>query len=103
MCNKGCSIREGSFFSKSKLTLKKWLLLIHHWSCEHMVTVTAESLEVTESTACAVYQWLREVCSTKLLSTSILLGGPGKMVQIDESLFNHKPKVRECCTSFNGK
>ena len=48
--------------------------------------------EVTEATACAVYQWLREVCSTRLLHTPIRLGGPG-IVQIDESLMNHKPKV----------
>ena len=82
MCNKGCSIKEGSFFSKSKLILKKWLLLIHHWSCEHMVTVTAESFEVTESTACAVYQWLREVCSTKLLSTSILWVDQGRRYKL---------------------
>ena len=94
-CNKEVALRKDSFFEKSKLPLKKWLLLIHHWARQHMVTVAAESLEVTESTACTVYQWLREVCSTKLCSTRILLGGPGKIVQIDESLFNHKPKVRE--------
>ena len=35
----------------------------------------------------------REVCSTKLLATPIVSRGPGKVVQIDESLFNHKPKV----------
>ena len=34
----------------------------------------------------------REVCSTKLIVTPIVLGGPGKVVQIDEYLFNHKPK-----------
>ena len=40
-----------------------------------------------------VYQWLREVCSTKPLANPIKLGGPGAVVQADESLFNHKPKV----------
>ena len=50
--------------------------------------------EVTEASACAVYQWLREVCSTRLLSTPIKLGrGAGHIVQIDESLMRHKPKV----------
>ena len=34
------------------------------------------------------------MCSTTLLKTTILLGGPGKIVQVDESLFRHKPKVK---------
>ncbi|CAC5422634.1 unnamed protein product [Mytilus coruscus] len=33
-----------------------------------------------------------EVCSTKLIQTPAQLGGPGVVVQIDESLFNHKAK-----------
>ena len=53
----------------------------------------AEEAKVNKDTAGAVYQWLREVCSTKLLNTIIELGGPGTIVQIDESLFRHKPKV----------
>ena len=40
-----------------------------------------------------IYQWLCEVCTTKLLQTPIVLGGAGEVVQIDESLFRHKPKV----------
>ena len=40
-----------------------------------------------------IYQWLREVCTAKLLQTQIILGGPGMVVQFDESLFRHKPKV----------
>ena len=40
-----------------------------------------------------MYQWLREVCSTALIQQSIILGGPGKVVQIDESMFKNKPKV----------
>ena len=40
------------------------------------------------------YQWLREMCSQKLLGDpQIVLGGPHTIVQIDESLFRHKPKV----------
>ena len=53
----------------------------------------AEKIEITEDTACNLYQWLREVCSTKLISSPIILGGPGIVVQVDESQFKHKPKV----------
>ena len=48
------------------------------------MTDAASEAEVTEASACAVYQWLREVCTTRLLHTPIRLGGPG-IVQIDES------------------
>ena len=46
-----------------------------------------------KNTACNVYRWFLEVCSTKLLQTSITLEGPGSVVQVDESFFRHKPKV----------
>ena len=53
-----------------------------------------EEAEVQEKTAIDVYQWLREVCSTRLITDGpIVLGGPGSTVQIDESLFRHKPKM----------
>ena len=57
-----------------------------------MCTAAVEA-EVTEVTSCQVYEWLREVCSTTLIQTSIILGGSGVIVQIDESQFRHKPKV----------
>ena len=56
------TIRAGSFFERSRITIIQ------------------------------MFQYLRDVCSTKLLSTPVELGGPGVIVQIDESLFNHKSK-----------
>ena len=85
--------QAGKFFSKSRLSLQKWLLLIHFWLREYPVKDAASDIEVDKNTACDVYRWLREVCSTKLLATPIILGGPGVIVQVDESLFRHKPKV----------
>ena len=76
-CKTRKSIRAGSFFHKSHITLQKWLLLIHCWSCEYPVTSVAVNVEIDSSTACDVYQWLREVCTTTLLQTPIVLGGGG--------------------------
>ena len=61
---------------------------------EYPVTDAAEEARVGRDTAIDAYQWFREVCSTELLQNPIRLGGPGKVVQIDESLFRHKPKVK---------
>ena len=96
VCKTSKSIRHGSFFSKSRLPLQKWLLLIYLWARDYPVKDIAQEAEIDKNVACDIMNWLREVCSTKLLQTTISLGGPGKVVQIDESLFRHKPKVNNC-------
>ena len=82
------------FFSKSRLSLKKWLLIIYWWAKQYPVTNCRDEADVDQCTAVDTYQWLREVCSTRLLrDPPIVLGGQGVIVQVDESLFRHKPKV----------
>ena len=67
--------------------------MIYFWVREYPVTDATEEAEVHKGTAIDVYQWLREVCSTALVNTHIVLGHTGTIVEIDESLFRHKPKV----------
>ncbi len=55
---------------------------------EYPVSDAAEEAEISSRVAIDI--WLREVCTAKLLQTQIILGGPGVVVQIDESLFRHK-------------
>ena len=95
-CRKTQSLRHGSFFEKSKLSLQKWLVLLHWWIREYPVTDAAEEAKVTETTAIQVYQYFRDICSWRLVThdSPMLLGGPGVVVQIDESLFSHIPKVQ---------
>ena len=62
---------------------------MYWWAQNYSVTDAAREAEVTEATACAVYQWL-----SRLLHTPIRFGGPGIVVQIDKTLMNHKPKVK---------
>ena len=49
-------------------------------------------LGISQVTGVDIYNFLREVCSTELLREPVLLGGPGRIVQIDELLFCHKCK-----------
>ena len=58
------------------------------------VTDVTDDAEIDTRTGVDIYQWPREVCTTKLLRAPIILRGPGTIVQVDESLFRHKPKVR---------
>ena len=47
--------------------------------------------EIAEHTAIDMYQWLHGVCSTRLLQDPpIVLSGSGVIVEVDESLFQHK-------------
>jgi hypothetical protein len=64
------------------------------WSGETIVKSAADTTGVSQKTIVQLYQYMRGVCSTKLLNTPSDLGGPGVVVQIDESLFNHKSKYQ---------
>ena len=75
------------------MTLSQWLILLYWWVKEYPVLKAAEEADVSDVSAIDVYQWLREVCSTALIQQPIILGGPGKVVQINESMFKHTPKV----------
>ena len=75
-----------SSLSPSSLYKRKWLILLYWWVRQYPVTDAAEEAKVEPNTAVAVYQWLREVCSSKLIQTRIQLGGYRIIVQINESL-----------------
>ena len=100
-CKGRLSLRDGSFFAKSRLTLQKWMIILYFWVREYPVTDAAEEVEVSKHTAIGIYQWLREVCTTTLIDTRIVLGSPGKIVEIDESLFRHKPKASSSSSAIS--
>ena len=84
-------------FYKLCLALQKSVILLYICVRQYPVTDACEEAEVGQHTAIDIYQWLREVCSTALVNgPPIILGGQQTIVQIDESLFHHKPKVRKC-------
>ena len=96
VCNiRKSSIREGSFFSKSKVTLQKWLLLLYLGARECPVSDASEEAEIHIGTGIDIYQWLREVCSVRLLSSPIILCGPNTVFQIDESLFRQSTVIQD--------
>ena len=54
-CKASKSIRDG-FFSKSKLTLQKWLILIFWYSQDYPVLDTKGVADVDDGTATDVYR-----------------------------------------------
>jgi len=70
-------------FAGSHLPVKKHMALLYFWSCETSVT---HHVGVSSATVVQWYQYFRDICSWKLLQTPVILGGVGKVVQIDESV-----------------
>ena len=46
------------------------------WAREYPVTEAAVEAEIGRPAAIEIYQWLHEVCSTKLIQSPVILGGP---------------------------
>ena len=97
---KVCVITCWHFLRKNQNTInfKKFLIPIYWWVRQYPVTQAAKECEVANGTAVDVYQWLREICSWRLINhDDLTLEGTGpihtNIVQIDESCFSHKPKV----------
>ena len=88
------TIRAGTFFEKSRLLLAKLVYLMYLWSQDTMVKNAAETTGISQKTVVQMYQYFRDVCSTKHINSPAQLGGPGIVVQIDENLFNHKLKYQ---------
>ena len=60
---------------------------MYYWPRQYPLGDAAEEAEVQQNTAINVYQWLREVCTTMLITTGpIVVEGPGIVVQVDESV-----------------
>ena len=83
----GCLGRSGcySFTVGCASTLQRMPLKRQRWTLTQLVTSTGTFLEVCLKMSiilCYVYRWFRE---TTLLNTTILLGGPGKIVKVDFS------------------
>ena len=100
-CRKRRSIRAGSFFEDSKISLGQWLNIIYLWSIDvsnkQLSLTTGISLRTNATTLAKI----RQICSLKILHGNIELGGRGKMVESDESMFGHKTKCN-CCQVSEG-
>ena len=63
------------------------------WANDTPVIDVIDDAEIDKPAGVDIYQWLREVCTTKLMQSPSILGGLEIIAQVDESLFHHKPKA----------
>jgi hypothetical protein len=74
-----------------------WLHAIVMWTIETSVTNTGALTSLSMHTVLDPFQFLRDICGTRLLQNSVQLGGidaigAGIICEIDESCFRHKTK-----------
>ena len=56
-CRKCVNLREGTFFEKSKLTLRQWVVLMYWWVHQYPVGDAAQEAEVEKKSAIQSYQY----------------------------------------------
>jgi hypothetical protein len=80
------SIRKGSWFEKSNMTLEEVLKFTYWWFRD----VIRHELNIAAHTAVDWDSFCRETCEVTLMEREHPIGGPGKIVQIDESKFGKR-------------
>ena len=69
--------------------------MVYFWAQENRRKSTATAISLSGKVVAKFFKLLNDVCSheIKQYSPFIPFGGPGCIVQCDESKFNHKAKV----------
>ena len=68
--------------------------MVHSWATSRAVGQAINDVQIGKKMGINIYQWCRDICSWTLINgPQILLGGPGAIVQIDESVFTHQGKA----------
>lgn len=98
ICKKTISVRDGSCFAKSHLTLLQIVIIIYGWSRNWSQENTALEAELGPGSTHAIVDWFkfcRVICETALENFPDEIGGfdengEPKVVEIDESKFFHR-------------
>ena len=91
---KGCqaviSVRNDSFFTGSHLKLNEIVDIIYWWSRKAKIHVTMHETGHYEHTIVDWFNFLRDVCAQYFIDHPTTIGGPGSIVEIDESKFGRR-------------
>jgi transposase-like protein len=90
-CREDKALRKNNWLEGSRLPYRTIILFIYCWSFE-MTTIKfcERELEISENTVIDWNNYLREVCASSIINQLIIIGGPGEVVEIDESCFSRR-------------
>ena len=84
------SIRQGSWFEKSNMTIEEILKFTYWWCRDVKQEDICHELNIATNTAVDWDSFCHETCEVTLLEREEKIGSPGKIVQIDESKFGKR-------------
>jgi transposase-like protein len=86
-CGKRISLRKDTFFENFKLSLLVLLRIVLHWAIQTRQCDIAELSDCHRNSVLTFEQRLRKVASRASNQCKTVLGGVGRIVEIDESLY----------------
>lgn len=92
ICQRRLSIRTGTFFAKSKLAMACIIKIIYLWAFERASKKDLQR-ECGVKSAHTIADWkkfLRDICQDHFVRNPRQIGGPGRTVEIGETLFNRR-------------
>ncbi|ETP20067.1 hypothetical protein F441_06123, partial [Phytophthora nicotianae CJ01A1] len=95
-CRSGCRLertyKKGSFFEGQGLTIQDAVLLLWFWAKREPSTHAQQMTGHSSHTLTDWYSFCRDICSREMLRSPMQVGGPGHIVEIDETSIKKKSK-----------
>lgn len=84
-CRRFLALRKNSFFDDCRIPCRKVLHLAYHWVSKVPPTAAQLQLEVSKQVVCDYFRFFRELISSDPQIEHQQIGGPGIIVELDES------------------
>ena len=85
-CRSEKTIRTCSFFEGSKLSLCDCMLIIHLWCKNYTESLICDEFDFSNKTIIDWFRYCRDLCVFDFEHDMQMIGGPGTIVEIDETL-----------------
>ena len=92
-CNKRISLRSDSILSRRKLTYRQFIDLLYEFSRGSSISEAATAVGLSIPTVRSLFNEIRERMAEEITTTP-KIGGPGRIVEIDEAKFGKRKYQR---------
>ncbi|XP_029657075.1 uncharacterized protein LOC115231130, partial [Octopus sinensis] len=86
-CRKTVSIRKGTFLENSKLKCQQIIDILYYWAKEDLAKGIGQECHLANVAVTDWRNFCRDICAEYYVAQNIKLGGPNRIVEIDESAF----------------